>query len=603
MSRKGLLELLNGEEVPPLEAIAPRSRPTAHSTHSADRISPLSPGPDCDFEWDEMTDSELVGPRVEDDVNGLSLALDTSHTSFQGASSIPTMIRTIFRCSTSAQNMLQEEKLKRHLRPSNATSNIYNLAQAPTLPNASEEGAFIDAYFNHVHAIAPMVDEADFRRARVQGVRDSQYIGPWFALMNMVLALGYVAYTGGNQTGHLLYYRRASKHLDFSCLGTGHLYTVQALSLLGGHYLHYLNRPNTAHVVMGAALRMAVAIGLHRSSHQYASGSEQGSESHKRTETRIRTWWSLFCLDVWAGTTLGRPDVPSLDNGTITTSSPILASPLVSRVDEGPLASRWHADLSIQDYNGISLRASEQFCKIAAHIQHRMAVVPLLAPPEITDLDSKVLNWQNSLHPLLRDAHHCPEVLRSARALLRCRLCTLRLALYRPHLVNAALNRGPDCPSSETTAAKDLIRTCRNIAVDTIDTIAADWFPNQISAWHSVWHMFQAALVLLLALITEPENTETQLWDQTLQRATDLLHQMERWCPGASRSGEVVRFLYSARGPSSMPAEELLSICLSDNAFDDLLNMDMMNAETSWIDFDTLGSPKMPEPQVLKNGE
>jgi len=33
--------------------------------------------------------------------------------------------------------------------------------------------------------------------------------------------------------------------------------------------------------------------------------------------------------------------------------------------------------LSIQDYNGISLRASEQFCKIAAHIQHRMAVVPL----------------------------------------------------------------------------------------------------------------------------------------------------------------------------------------------------------------------------------
>ena len=40
-----------------------------------------------------------------------------------------------------------------------------------------------------------------------------------------------------------------------------------------------------------------------------------------------------------------------------------------------------------------------------------------------------------------------------------------------------------------------------------------------------------------------------------------------------------------------------------DNAFDDLLNMDMMNAETSWIDFDTLGSPKMPEPQVLKNGE
>ncbi|KAJ6443488.1 Cyclic peptide transporter [Purpureocillium lavendulum] len=244
----------------------------------------------------------------------------------------------------------------------------------------------------------------------------------------------------------------------------------------------------------------------------------------------------------------------------------------------------------LKDHNGISLRASEHFCKIAARIQRRMAQAPLLALPEILELDSTLLNWKSSLHPLFRDEGHCPETLRSARALLRCRLLTLRLTLYRPHLINAALNGSTNSACSiMSNDERDLIARCRAVAVDTVETIAGDWFPNQICAWHSAWHLFQAALVLLLGQITEPENTDAPAWDQSLHKTVDLFDQMKRWCPGAGRSGEVVRFLYGAK---SKPASEGNSAStMPDNEFMDLLNMDILNGEADWIDFDSMSSP------------
>jgi len=72
---------------------------------------------------------------------------------------------------------------------------------------------------------------------------------------------------------------------------------------MGGFYLHYINRPNMAIAMTGAALRMACALGLHRESF-----NEQNPNSDM-VEQRRNTWWSLFCLDTWASTTLGRPSM------------------------------------------------------------------------------------------------------------------------------------------------------------------------------------------------------------------------------------------------------------------------------------------------------
>lgn len=90
------------------------------------------------------------------------------------------------------------------------------------------------------------------------------------------------------------------------------------IQFLTSHSLHYVNRPNIANNLMGATLRMATVLGLHR---EYAEPAPSKNLSMTFTsdaipaEIRRRTWWSLFCLDAWASTTTGRPSLGRLGAG------------------------------------------------------------------------------------------------------------------------------------------------------------------------------------------------------------------------------------------------------------------------------------------------
>lgn len=156
----------------------------------------------------------------------------------------------------------------------------------------------IDAYFKRIHVFVPMLDEAAFRADYLEGQR---FDAPWLALLNMVFAMGSIVAMKSNDFTHINYYNRAMEHLPMDAFGSSHLETVQALALIGGYYLHYINRPNMANAVLGATIRMASALGLHRES------LAQGTSDLAAAESRRRTWWSLFCLDTWATTTMGRP--------------------------------------------------------------------------------------------------------------------------------------------------------------------------------------------------------------------------------------------------------------------------------------------------------
>lgn len=205
-------------------------------------------------------------------------------------------MRVMAHTSPGLQQAIQE-------RPASdsAAGVISSVEQSSSFPTF-DEPVLIDAYFRTVHAVTPMIDELDFRQSYAGGGCSGHARKPWLALLNMVLTMGYIAANDDTQDGHAFFYDRAAEHLGFACFATGHIYTLQALALLGGYYLHFINKPNMASAVMGAAHRMAVALGLHRlipvgdspPSHQIAN------------ESRLRTWWCLLCLDTWAGTTLGR---------------------------------------------------------------------------------------------------------------------------------------------------------------------------------------------------------------------------------------------------------------------------------------------------------
>jgi hypothetical protein len=175
----------------------------------------------------------------------------------------------------------------------------------------------LDAYFLYFQAFAPMIDERAFRETYCAGRRRDDH---WLALLNIVLALGCIAATGPDDVTHQTYFLRCKGHLTLSSLGSSHIETIQALGLMGGWYCHYISQPNLAYSIMGAALRMAAALGLHKEfaeTRQIPSPAKLASMDLKR-----RVWWSLFCMDTWAGMTLGRPSMGRIGT-TITVKPPL----------------------------------------------------------------------------------------------------------------------------------------------------------------------------------------------------------------------------------------------------------------------------------------
>jgi hypothetical protein len=276
-----------------------------------DPLKCLEPSPETDFSWDESTKSQYSSQRISDDVNELSLTLD-SKSSFLGISSISTILRVMAHIAPDFRSSIK--KYQASVAEDKTAGGKYS--EQTTVQH--DEAYLINAYFAHIHCVTPIIDEEEFRAKYSRG-GDQQ--SPWLALLNMVLAIGSISTSEPDETSHKTFYATAYQNLGLDSMGNGHLETIQALGLLGGYYCHYLNQPNMANVIMGAALRMAVAMGLHR---EPVSRAIELSESGNFTshEARRRVWWCLFCLDTWASLTLGRPSLGRWDKDTITVNLP-----------------------------------------------------------------------------------------------------------------------------------------------------------------------------------------------------------------------------------------------------------------------------------------
>jgi hypothetical protein len=242
------------------------------------------------------------------------MAVDRA-SSYVGISSITAALKVIVKIAPVARPYIQASMGETAL-PSRANTPPPDAANDNpyTLPAQPIGQKLLENYFDKVHIFFPMVDERKFWTTFLYGERRDS---PWLALLNMVFALGSLVSSTVENQDHYIFFTRARHHLNLESFGSGSLEILQCLGMMSGWYMHYLNRPNEAHSLMGATLRMATALGLHREYVEPISPTVGGllhplarplSDS-VTTEMRRRIWWSLFCLDTWASTTTGRPSL------------------------------------------------------------------------------------------------------------------------------------------------------------------------------------------------------------------------------------------------------------------------------------------------------
>jgi hypothetical protein len=279
----------------------------------ADSLEALEQASSEDPFWDEERKHQIRMQGISDEVNGLSMSLNRL-SSYVGISSITAALRVIVRCAPQARHLIMHNT--ETVQPSRAGSPRPEIedARADTLPPRAQGQELIENYFERVHPFFPIVEEHKFWSTYLYADRKDS---PWLALLNMVFALGSLAASTADNEAHYIYFGRSRKHLSLESFGSGSLEVLQALGIMSGYYMHYLNRPSEAHSLMGGTLRMATALGLHR---EYVEVSKSGTAKHSNAlapgeedfispEMRRRIWWSLFCLDSWASTTTGRPSL------------------------------------------------------------------------------------------------------------------------------------------------------------------------------------------------------------------------------------------------------------------------------------------------------
>ena len=556
------------------------------TTQNWNPLDTLDQAPELDAASEEITRRRSAGHGVSDDVNGLSFSLRTS-SSYVGVSSVNAALKAIFKVAPQIHSHLAHH-CPRTAQPSRAPSpspvpslEIGSDMSQYALPPPDIAEKIIDSYFDHIHAMMPMIDEDAFRQSFLY---DQRMDVPWLALFNVVLALGSLASGNCYSNEHLTYARRARQILSQRSLGSNNLLILQAHGLLSGYYLHWLNRPNEAHAMMGATMRIASAVGLHR---EY-DASSIGSKAVIPPEIRRRTWWSLVCLDTWASMSTGRPSFGRLGPG-ITVAHPSLPPSTNNKQYLGSLKL-------------LPLVHNLAFCTLATHIQDLLATKPLLSLDELATEDAKLVQWHDNLPPILRNVlpraksthsrnprdfekspgdatsshgdrklprpeafedSSCPAMLQTPRASMHWWYLTLRTLMHRPYLIAASLGRVPETDLSEQD--RYAIQKCRILAGQAITTIDQTCQDNLISGWNGVWLTYQAVMVPILSLATlstgehaasDESNTavggdqsppsDASEWEAQIRTAIGIFDKMSSYSLAAVKSKIVVEQLLHA---------------------------------------------------------
>lgn len=127
---------------------------------------------------------------------------------------------------------------------------------------------------------------------------------------------------------------------------------------------------------------------------------------------------------------------------------------------------------------------------------------------------------------------------------MNARYQNLRLVLHRPRLLTTAMLRKShgELPSEEQA----VLQKCRTIATEIIVDVRREWFPVQQVVRNSVWFLFNACMVPLLSLFSDPSHEDVEIWRRDVENSLSFCDEVSDWSLVIRRTREVISAIYKA---------------------------------------------------------
>ncbi|ODV94177.1 hypothetical protein PACTADRAFT_22871, partial [Pachysolen tannophilus NRRL Y-2460] len=414
---------------------------------------------------------------------------------------------------------------------------------------------FIAAYFKYYHTSYPFIHRDTFIKQYIREipVKDEQTFS---MLVNTVLAIGAWCINGENSKIDLFYYKKVKKTLKkINVFEIGNVMLLECYMLLS-NYTQKRNKPNTGWNYLGLAVRMAMSLGLHKEFNLNSSDSRTVKANLLNLEIRRRLWWGIYIFDAGAAITFGRPiNLPSIDMIDINEVSNINDEELneIMLSDNDIISSESLQKPYPTVYSG--LKYQTRFTILASSIYNRLISKPAPTAAECLQLnqelncfianlplyfsEDKAVAHANFLKITPKDLYNkkkeIPQWFELARNRLIWRYKNLQIILFRAFIWQRVIGvKNPEILSqSKSKEGKECRDICLRASHETICSIEEYIASNEssiISIWYCTYFLFQAVLIPIVCLCSEPENTKyNENWMHDINLSKNILAKLSRF--------------------------------------------------------------------------
>ncbi|KAK9768497.1 hypothetical protein K7432_000836 [Basidiobolus ranarum] len=408
------------------------------------------------------------------------------------------------------------------IRPrARAYTNDNGLNLDPTvLPSPNLFGYLIDIYFTKINPIFPLLHKAEF----LERINQNEQETPYF-LLNAVFALSAAlipseTIMSRENLDSEIFFKKTRTLLD-QAYEISSIENVQALVLMS-IYFHLSRGGMKSWMYSGMAIRMAEDLGLHRNPDIWNIKLTRAEK-----ETRKRVWWVCYLIDRFSSVCVGRP--VSIDDQQFDTPLPCLSEDdLKVPADVAPST-------------GLSLKPFIELIGLHELIGQILSTMYIVKVPltsnypkflsKLTDLDSALNLWLNSLSPELRyiPADYCAGKLPNSPTLIYAHVwyhCALIL-LHRPFILR---------PESSSTSQPSSSQICMDAAnsITAIVTSCVNSPGYTESVIFLLFPIFTASTIHLLQAIS-PNHYIATSSRTSLFKNLDILKQIRERCGYAGR--------------------------------------------------------------------